>query len=222
MVCCWNVSYGTYGLFGEEMIFGKTLSKMGIILSILFVFGQSIVHANPPDRGIVMVYSDTPTGRTGGSGFVVEAPSGLHYTLTNAHVCALTNDGHTMDIYSEHQNRTYQKVRIRKVGINVDICALDAAPRVPATPLGNMPHPLQRVVIMGHPALQPVTISEGYIQHMVAGIAETTAKVLPGSSGSPMLDRYFNLIGIVFQYSPSDGDSYVISVAYIREFLKGL
>lgn len=185
------------------------------------MFASVLAQAAPVTSKVVMLVVKEPAGYRGGTAFVVEAPSGLYYTLSNAHVCAINQHG-TMTALSQYQGKGYEGLRVLKMDKLNDLCLLDAVPHVEPIKLGHEPHPQENVVILGHPELGPLVFSEGSVTDMVAGTLHMSARVLPGNSGSPIMGRDGRIIGIINMYDQEDHSAYGITVDVIRGFLKGL
>lgn len=158
----------------------------------------------------------------GGTGFVVEAPSGKHYVLTNRHVCDsarifIGEDFMAMLSLVEAANWT-------------DLCLLTApsflynqAIEVSDTDL--QPH--DEVHILGYGMLIGLTRSDGYyvgrIMDQVLSVVMpgyVTATVLPGNSGSPVLNSKGKLVGVVYASGGEiDNRALIVPLEDIKDFL---
>ena len=86
----------------------------------------------------------------------------------------------------------------------------------------------ERVTIIGHPRGQAQSISDGRIvgeetnKHPSMGITvrslKSTALSYPGNSGSPVVNRYGNVVGILYAGYPSDytNVNYVVPLEFIK------
>ncbi len=193
---------------------------MKLLLFGLMLFMAGEATASPQNSVVMMVISPT-SPRSGGTGFEVEAPSGRVYTLTNAHVCALSADGY-MYALSETRSAIYSGLRIIKTDPENDLCVLEPIPHPEAIKLGKEPHPMQAITIIGHPRLRPLTVSRGIITRMVAGEVLSNAIIEPGNSGSPALDNSGKLAAIVCAIMTNTGEAILVSVDVVRGFLTGL
>lgn len=192
------------------------------LLVVLAFLACAPAWSDPSPSKVVRLIVILPNGyRSTGTGFVVEAPSGNYYTLTNQHVCAPSWDG-TLIAESEFQQRSFVGVPIIKVGTNVDLCVLAPVPFVPPTPLGVDPKAGQIVFLIGHPNGGPVSIRKGTVLETAFGVIESSAKAFPGNSGSPLLSLDMGVVGVVSATHPGTFSSVSIPVHVIKEFLKGL
>lgn len=108
----------------------------------------------------------TPTWSesAGGTGFQIQTPDGPRL-LTNAHVCKLgEEDGLLWSTHEWKKTRVYVH-RILRVDERADLCLLDGRPDLTTLRLSPAPASgLDRVYTVGHPALEPLTLSEGYVR----------------------------------------------------------
>jgi S1-C subfamily serine protease len=177
-----------------------------------------------------------------GSGVIFHADSLFYYVLTNHHV-----------IYSVSSNVTYQVVDFKGNTYNAFLFATDSAYDLavlrfrklanvfPVAGLAQMnPEKNQRIAVIGYPNFQVNAIvtgqTDGYQKVNVGSngsLAEinvdfdvlvTTASVKSGSSGSPVFDQNYHVVGIVYAgnfatNSNISARSFVIPVEKVREFL---
>lgn len=142
----------------------------------------------------------------GGTGFELRTPSGNVVTVTNKHICALAENGY-IAAYSPISPGRGIPLRVKGVSDSTDLCALEAVPGATGLSLAERLNALRKAFILGHPWLNPLTFSEGYMvvreaQQMsetltIDGI-ETTIPAYPGNSGSPVFDSSGDVIGVVF------------------------
>lgn len=100
-----------------------------------------------------------PAHRGGGTGFVVNTPSGAKFTLTNAHVCNITDEA-----YLEARTAgTYQRLYKRNVDPKVDLCLLDPLQGRSGLNLATDDSLWEQIYIVGHPRLYPLSPSTGLI-----------------------------------------------------------
>jgi S1-C subfamily serine protease len=149
----------------------KKLLLAAVIAATLFFYPKAAAQpsSRPSDVGQYLLtekYSQvlmlTPPSRfnTGGTGFSIRAPSGRVYTLTNKHICELAEGGKL----AAHIPGTARWVPINVIykAETTDLCLLDAIPGASGLTLATNPHLTERLFVMGHPYLNPLTISEGY------------------------------------------------------------
>lgn len=111
-------------------------------------------------------------GRSGGSGFFVETPSGKTYILTNRHVCDLSQDGYLTVI--SHSDHEIENKKIIKKYDDHDLCLVESIEGHTGLDLASFIYIGQTIGIMGNPKLQPLTFSRGEF------IGNKTIKVLLG------------------------------------------
>lgn len=168
---------------------------------------------------IVMLLGDY----SGGTGFVVEAPSGKKYVLTNRHVCE-----DSREVAKRDRRTLLQLVEISKKS---DLCLLSANPVSPLPALKvakTVPSKFQRIFIIGHGGLLPLAITEGLwlgkIGMEVLGVKSpdiTTVPILPGNSGSPVLTESLEVVGVAFASSQYiNNRAILVPLEDIQDFLK--
>jgi S1-C subfamily serine protease len=115
---------------------------------------------------VVMLTNNIP-GKSesygGGTGFHVTAQSGKTVVISNRHVCmAGKNQGF---MYGSVRGKTkYHKLKIVELYSNADLCVLEPIKGVKPLKLGSEPTEGQSVWAVGHPNLQPRTVTKGEVQ----------------------------------------------------------
>jgi len=102
----------------------------------------------------------SPTGG-GGTGFMVKAPSGKSYLMTNDHVCAASKNGEDMVVMTDSGDWIPRKILHRSD--KTDLCLLDGMPGVEGLELASDSSVGDQVMAVGHPALMPLALSGGEI-----------------------------------------------------------
>lgn len=217
-------------------------------------------------------------GRSGGTGFVVQNRYNQKYTLTNKHICRL-KDSLGYLTYETSDGKVGQ-VRVIDESRVHDLCILEAVPDLPALTLAKDVAIKEAVWLIGHPALRPLTLENGYlvdyldisvltycnqeelakiikylevertsfkkdcskfseeclarasrlleIAKMVqAGFCAKTyrsghinAIAYAGNSGSPILNKWGNVVGVLFAGSASQNTaSYIVPLEYVTPFV---
>ncbi len=168
-------------------------------------------------------------GRGGGSGFQVSAPSGNKYIVTNKHVC----EGSDALLAINNNETSFHKIIARSD--RHDICILEPSNLLNTIRLGNDPDVGDQIAIIGHPMLTPMQVSRGEINGFnraiqlpfmhdlnldrFLSIYWTSAASYPGNSGSPVVDFYGNVVGILFA-GMGDHINMIVPVSAVKEFLK--
>jgi S1-C subfamily serine protease len=195
--------------------------KMLLALLAFFLSIQAAASQPPPAAHIVAIFVVKGEHSWGGSAFEVAAPSGKILTLTNAHVCRLAIDG-KMDAYNEYLDASYVDLKVLKIDPENDLCMLTRAGNLEPLPFGSQPKTNEPVIILGHPGLSYLVRTDGFVLSLEAGELITSAKVAPGSSGSPVFDKDFNVVGIVNAMFDATHESIGIALDTVKGFLKGL
>jgi S1-C subfamily serine protease len=191
----------------------------------------------------------------GGTGFVVESPSGTSLTITNAHVCR-AGDGRFLYAAIPGTNR-YIGIRVIEISKDSDLCVLEPVPGLSALSLANSTYVGQEVAVVGHPKLQPLTLSRGDITNfetitlmlgaqMPPGVcdeaggkeqvgyfmgmefkvclrdyfaARTTAIAYGGNSGSPTVNFFGSVVGLLFAADSETNWGFLIPLEEVKKFL---
>lgn len=131
-------------------LFAASGASKDIGASLYDEAGPSVVTILPPDLR-----------KTGGTGFAIHAPSGKDYILTNGHVCAVAQEG-KVAVMVEGSARP-RILKILEVSENTDLCLIEGAPSVKGLSLAHSLAWLRHLTVLGHPRLEPLTVSQGYV-----------------------------------------------------------
>lgn len=227
----------------------RSVNKI-IMCLILFLFSLSF-NALAVDvidlatRSVVKVQEDTVKA----TGFLIKAPNGKSYVITNNHVCYVSRKN-TVERYGEF---TEVPVTIVAQSVRYDLCALTPVPGLPLK-LAKSPR-AGTLIVAGHPKGQRLKITAGvrkgnavdqedYMQPSMSDCPEysnkeyvfgvsrcivylevevITAEAALGSSGSPVLNDNGEVVGVVAtaSYNTSEGTG-MIPWGHIKEFLETL
>lgn len=224
----------------------------------------------------VVMITKTTAGRSGGTGSVVVAPSGKKYTLTNAHICRMGKN-----LIAHKQNGETQEIKVIEIYRDHDLCIMEPVDGLRPLKIAKNIILHERVWLIGHPALRPLTLESGHFVGMMDISLSTTCSKLEieeqrkqilkeleklknevdmdpilkmlkmillldrlyqfkynrciktvetqhinniaygGNSGSPVVDKFGNIIGLLFAGSRSQPTaSFVVPLYEIHKFLE--
>lgn len=98
---------------------------------------------------------------SGGTGFEVKGASGSEYLMTNAHVCNMTERSYVI----AERDGNVQRATIIAVSTRADLCLLTPIKGQDGLTLARNAPMGEKVFITGHPYLQPVTLTDGFINY---------------------------------------------------------
>lgn len=107
---------------------------------------------------IVKTKDGKPIG--GGTGFGIKAPSGREYIMTNAHVCSAFKDEDPTVLLP---NGSMVKRKILSISDTTDLCLIEGVTGLGALELGKSVYIGETIMIVGHPLLMPLAVTEGDI-----------------------------------------------------------
>jgi S1-C subfamily serine protease len=133
------------------------------------------------------------------TGFEVEAPSGKHYILTASHCSVLEDDYHSMLVTTESGDQFHS--RVIAIDMRSDSLLLEGSASLPALRLADSDERGEHVRVIGHGlGLDTWEVSGTIIQmsEQMLDWPETVMSggILPGHSGSPVLDPSDHVVGI--------------------------
>lgn len=197
------------------------------------------------------IFKITPPGNpnTGGTGFQIDTPYGPKI-VTNAHVCRLLKQDYAM--MQDSRGRTFIAPVIKK-SLVADLCMIEGNPKYPSLALGDGLDSWDRILVVGHPLLLPLTPSPGYVLGRsnvavsigpmdeescseLGGILEdfflfnscvvkydsmlTNAISYPGNSGSPAVDFFGRVVGVLFAGDSRTHHGILVPYNHIKNFIK--
>jgi S1-C subfamily serine protease len=151
-----------------------------------------------------------------GSGFAM----GRNVLVTNRHVLA---GAESIEV-STWDGRTLPAVAAQ-VGVLGDLGVAYVEGTLPQVgSYGSAPRPGDEVTVVGYPGGEELTLSSGTVVDLRPGgryeipgrIMRLTARVIPGNSGGPVLDRRGKVAGVVYAYELTTGLALAIPVDTLR------
>lgn len=196
----------------------------------------------------------------GGSGAIIETTQTTSLILTNGHVCdVIINGGFVLLSKNATQKEEYLIQSYQKYSKH-DLCIVRTAQPIgkPFHIAHREPRYMEKAKAIGHPSLNPTTVTEGYFSgrkyvQIFTEIKACTEKdleneelrelciflggvpvfksydtqyvttlIMPGSSGSPVLNSDNNLSNVVFAGSQELSFAYTVPYEYVQDFLNNL
>ncbi len=118
--------------------------------------------------------------QSGGTGFVVKAPSGKTFIMTNAHICNMTERPYVLIRQGNNDTRAY----ILAISRDADLCIV-ANPGIGGGGLSVSSRSRARfgdaMNIIGHPYLNPLTLRSGFLN--AVGVAHVSYCRIQASDG---------------------------------------
>jgi S1-C subfamily serine protease len=226
---------------------------LALVLGLVVIFGSNIkdnYYRSQIGDSVVRIYNMQQS--SGGTGFHIKAESGRIYILTNKHVCGLA-DENDMVIIEKNGEEFARQVYKRYVehdlclvdAISQDYSFIDIASFVEkGEDIIVVGHPGLRRLTLAHGEFigkEKVQLNsvvnheaecDGTVQFYGNGMLECieifvssaiSSPIYGGNSGSPVVNKWGNVIGVVFAGNRSQvNDAYMVPLNYVKDFLKGL
>lgn len=184
---------------------------MRLFVSYLIIAAGTLLpastHKAASQRAESIYALTTLEGDSGGTAFLVKAPSGREYLVSNAHVC----DGAFVVQMGDKSFPT----QALEIASDTDLCILTAPKEVAEADEGlevadHAPILFEPVYVIGQGMLMGNALTTGHFVSQLPGklLSVTrpyyiTATVLPGNSGSPAFNIDGKVFGVVFASSGS-------------------
>lgn len=200
--------------------------------------------------GSQVVMLTEKTGRAGGTGFALQMPSGEVLTMTNAHVCELEQLGQIYAHVGRKKVpvEIVEKSTTSDLCLLSGISTLSGLELADSVAIGQeigivghpalMPLAVNRGHLLGYDKVvvladdKPCEKEGGMYKNedtwfgtvcteqFVAGL--TTVVVLGGNSGSPVIDFYGNVVGVLFAGSGPDYNNWgiIVKLEDLKQFIK--
>lgn len=110
----------------------------------------------------VEITNPGPELHAGGTGVHVQLPSGKVAIITNAHICELKDQRGMVRVYSPALERPIERKVIEQADFT-DLCLVEPIPGVSGLSLGAKPEVGDIIAVIGHPLLQPLTMTRGEV-----------------------------------------------------------
>lgn len=188
----------------------------------------------------VYIVKDVNENKGSGTGFVIKAPNGKNYFVTNNHVCEGLEANGKILISSDAIASDQMLIKVIKKDPKVDLCIAEAPTLSKGLFLSTSLSIGDNVHIFGHPIGFPLhktsgeAISPMQVQ-MVKGTSifdlefvifdawQISAPSSPGNSGSPVVDNLGRVIGILFAGNTVNAyTSYIIPAKSLKALLETL
>jgi S1-C subfamily serine protease len=190
-------------------------------------------------KGKSVVFLESLLSRGSGTGFQVEGESGNLYIMTNRHVCdGLTRNGERSIRWENIEGKSgYVEIIYRDV--KADLCLLEPAEDVSPLGIASNLFAREKVALIGHPGGRGLTYEEGFFvekkkirirtychengrRYCYVSYSSNHVNNIayPGNSGSPIMDFFGNVVGVLFAGSRSYNTvSYMVPLEDVRRVL---
>lgn len=251
----------------QFLVFSLKMSAFAVAAGILAyslpLFHKAYLRKVVGTRVVLVTNKDPRKTESygGGTGFHVKAASGKTYIVTNRHVCGETGEKRDYMYVSAKDDSVVHKVKIIERYPESDLCLLEPIEGIEGLEVGSMPVIGQHIAAIGHPNLQPRTLTDGEVVGMeswtiaigIVGydmkaadcrykdtfiktvpinpftkapvcfsknfIMITTALIWHGSSGSPVVDFFGKVVGVMYAVNNDGMWGRAITVADLNALL---
>lgn len=220
-----------------------------VLLLSVIVFSGSIrdtYYRESVGDNVVRIYSMEKTGA--GTGFHVKLKSGEIAILTNKHVCDMGNPKNKMVIIEKDGEEIPRRILERYPHHDLCLVEAITG-HTGFIDIANSESEGEDLVIIGHPGARDLTLSHGEnigkkVIHLATQVereedckgqiefsffgpvcmeafksTSISAIAYGGNSGSPVINKYGNVIGVLFAGSQQPTDSYMVPLQYVKDFL---
>lgn len=178
------------------------------VVAFLTLFGTSILnnthqgYLRSLSRNVVLLHNSEGSGATG---FLIKGKSGKRYIMTNGHVCNLNEGGYLFAIYK----RDTYVVKVQAQYVWNDLCAIEAPES--ANDNFNTARGLsdgESAYAIGHPLLEPLTLTVGELSGYVTIQVVTAENPLPEQCFGPtyrIVPVFFGMMTVCVRTVPMLG-----------------
>lgn len=142
----------------------SVLKTVGICLSLLAIYHCAL---GPKDVGGYLLRNKAPSvfrlvtpsnfGH-GGTGFSLTMPSGNVFTVTNSHICYAAEDKKLLAVHADGYK---EELTVMEISDTTDLCIMSRAMHAPPLEMASYTDHYERINVIGHPKLHPMTWQEG-------------------------------------------------------------
>lgn len=246
-------------------------ATLPLVASVAVVFTFGLLAMLLPDAHQQYILSNTAASTVrvvmpsrhaaGGTGFNVKTRSSKTVMLTNRHICNIAENG-KLDVEFPKESGRFYSVYVREISRTTDLCITDGVPSLPALTLASYANVGEGIAVVGHPLLQPITMSRGMITNaedvelmshpnptqescdkeggkilvlpedhiarffgvgsvclITVSAQRTSAVIYPGNSGSPAVNVFGNVVGVLFAGDTRTNFGSIIPLKDVKEFL---
>ena len=144
-----------------SFLIGSNAASEPAPLQVSRPLSQSDLFSLGASQTVMMLNPDNED--SGGTGFAVRAASGKLYTVTNAHVCRITDKSFLI------ASRGSVRLRLQIIEImeEADLCVLQGIPFMKGLEVAEGLGLFEGVYVVGHPRLQPINMTAGWVRTRV-------------------------------------------------------
>lgn len=160
-----------------------------------------------------------------GTAFYVKAPSGQVYAVTNEHVCGRSS---TLFVIVGDVEQVLEVVKLEPAW---DLCILKGQIYAKVLPISPRSPTYEVVYTAGFSGAKPISFHKGWnlghqtikIDNQVYFVHKTNMEgIFKGASGSPVVNQYGEVIGVINASTNAGTATTFISNAYLNKALEGL
>jgi S1-C subfamily serine protease len=199
------------------------------------------VYVPHPDEAVYIVTPYVPgvPQMGAGTGFLVDHDRLGTFIVTNKHVCNIL-EGIVDAEYAELiQGERVYVGRIIARASYTDLCLIEPPPEIVKTRhafklADGWIAPTEQVFVHGHPFLRPLTMYSGKYVNLrfepedteseeprpAMAMARVDFMVFPGNSGSPVLNSFGKVIGVVFAYETQTRNGLFVPLSDLKRFIE--
>lgn len=136
----------------------KALVALSLVLAIVSLGATGFESFLYDYKGSSVVkITKTRAARSGGTGFAITAPSGKRFILTNAHICRIGEN-----LIAHTQKGVKHRISVIKIFDKHDLCLMTPIKGLRSLKIASNVSLHERVWLIGHPALRPLTLESGH------------------------------------------------------------